>query len=232
MKNSKEYYDSIATSYSEQSKRRLAYLNAIDDYIVGKISNLSNSNYLDIGSGDGRRAIKIAQSIPEVQLTLVDDSTGMLHQVEDDSVTVHNLSFFDYKTTKKFDVITCLWNVIGHFPDKDFRLQFFKSVEHVLADKGRLFFDVNNRYNINHYGTKNVMKSLVKDRNNDSENGWFTLGEADEQTKVYIHNPFDIEEYLKDTSLKIIDTLYVNYESGKVEDTFFEGQLFYILGKK
>src|SRR5690554_7329746 len=106
MKNSKEYYDSIADSYGAQSKERLKYLNAIDDLIVEKLKSNSNINYLDIGSGDGRRALKISNSLDVFTTTLLDDSEGMLKLLDDKNVMYEQLSIFDFETNEKFDLIT------------------------------------------------------------------------------------------------------------------------------
>ncbi|WP_417372074.1 methyltransferase domain-containing protein [Gelidibacter japonicus] len=231
MKNSREYYDSIAISYNTQSKERLPYLNAIDDLVVEKMKNHSNLNYLDIGSGDGRRAIKITNKLNISKLSLLEDSEGMLKLLNDKKVILHNVSFFEFSSNDSYDLITCLWNVLGHFPSKNHRFEFFHKIENLLSEKGVLIFDVNNRYNISYYGFENVMNNLVNDRSNNEDTGWFSLRNENVATKVYIHNPFDINEYLKDTSLQLIDTLFVNYETGNLEKTFFEGQLFYIIGK-
>ncbi len=231
MKNSKEYYDSIANSYSAQSNERLSYLNAIDDLVVEKMKGYSNLNYLDIGSGDGRRALKIAKELNLSKLSLLDDSAGMLRLLDDKQVIHHEVSFFEFNTNEEYDFISCLWNVLGHFPSKNHRIEFFHKIDNLLSEKGILIFDVNNRYNISYYGFENVMNNVMKDRSNEEESGWFSLGDTQTSTKVYIHNPFDISEYLKDTSLQIIDTLYINYETGKLEKTFFEGQLVYVIGK-
>lgn len=232
MKNSKEYYNTIAKTYSVQSNKRLSYLNAIDNFVIEKMKGHSDLNYLDIGSGDGRRALKIANNLKLSRLSLLDDSDGMLKLLDVKNVILHNISFSDFVTNEKFDLITCLWNVLGHFPSKQDRLEFFPKIEKLLSKNGILFFDVNNRYNISFYGFENVKNNLVNDWSNNEDNGWFSLGSENAATKVYVHNPFDIDEYLKATSLQIIDTLYVNYETGKLEKTFFEGQLFYVIGKK
>ena len=232
MKNSKEYYNSIANTYSAQANERLPYLNAIEGLVIEKMKFCSNSNYLDIGSGDGRRALKIANTLKPSKLSLVDDSDGMLKLLDDKNVILHEISFFEFNSDEKYDLITCLWNVLGHFPSKKHRLEFFHKIESLLTKDGILFFDVNNRYNISFYGFENVMNNLVNDRSDNDDNGWFSLGNENAATRVYIHNPFDIDEYLEGTSLKLIDTLYVNYETGKLEKTFFEGQLFYVIGRK
>jgi len=233
MKNSKEYYNSIASIYNVKSKERISYLNSIDELVIDKMRDYSNLNYLDIGSGDGRRALKIKKNLNNIsKLSLLDDSDMMLNLIDDKKVKLYNVSFFEFETKEKYDLITCLWNVLGHFPSKTHRVEFFHKIERILSKNGILFIDVNNRYNISFYGFENVMNNLLKDKNNNEDNGIFYLGNENTATKVYIHNPFDIDKYLNGTSLKLIDTLFVNYDTGKVESTFFEGQLLYILGKK
>ena len=232
MKSSKEYYDSIAKIYNIQSNEKLSFLNAIDNLIIEKMKGHPNLNYLDIGSGDGRRALKISNSLKPSKLSLIEDSNGMLKLIDDKKVILHEISFFEFNSNEKYDLITCLWNVLGHFPSKNHRLEFFFKIDKLLSNNGILFFDVNNRYNISHYGFENVMNNLVIDRCDNEGNGWFTLENEDAVTNVYIHNPFDIEEYLNGTTLQLIDTFFVNYETGKLEKTFFEGQLLYVIGKK
>jgi 2-polyprenyl-3-methyl-5-hydroxy-6-metoxy-1,4-benzoquinol methylase len=232
MKNSKEYYNSIAETYSLQSKGKMAYLNTIDNLVIEKMKGYSNLNYLDIGSGDGRRSLKIAKNLKVRRLTMLDDSKGMASLLRDKNIILNLVSFFDFKTDEKYDLITCLWNVLGHFSSRKHRLDFFQKIDGLLSKNGFLFFDVNNRYNISFYGFENVMNNVEKDRTNNEENGWFLLKNDRVSTKVYIHNPFDIHEYLNGTSLQIQDTFFVNYESGKIEKTFFEGQLFYVIVKK
>lgn len=232
MMNSKVYYNKISKTYKAQSTKRLAYLNAIDYHVIETMKNKSISSYLDVGSGDGRRALKIASELKVSDLTLLDDSDGMLDLLEDKEVNIQKTSFFDFNSDTTYDLITCLWNVLGHFPTKAHRLEFFKIADKLLNDNGLLIFDVNNRFNIAYYGFENVMNNLIDERSNKDNVGWFTIGNNTVETKVYIHSPFDINEYLKDTSLKLFNTLFVNYETGDVEKTFFEGQLFYVIRKK
>lgn len=231
MKNSKLYYNKIAVNYSNQSESRLNYLDAVDSLILNELSNKRIVSYLDIGAGDGRRSIKIANALKIDSVTIIDESLEMLNNCKNLNVHVINKSFFKVDLTKKYDLITCLWNVIGHFPTKDDRILFFTIVANMLNEGGVFFFDVNNRYNITNYGSQNVMKNLELDYLKDEDSGWFTIGKNDAKTNVYIHSPFDIKEYLKNKSLELESTHYINYDSGLLEDTFFKGQLLYKLKK-
>ncbi|GGD84951.1 class I SAM-dependent methyltransferase [Planktosalinus lacus] len=234
MLDSKKYYNVIAKDYTLISKERINYLNAVDDIIISENKNKKINNYLDIGSGDGRRSLKMINSLNPLNSTLVDDSSKMLEQIKSvKNLTIANNSFFDYKTDRKFDLITCLWNVIGHINSNTLRKQFFQIIEKRLNSGGVFYLDVNNRYNITHYGYSNVMKNLKIDFLSPSDNnGVFHIGEGDKKTKVFIHNPFDLTSYVKNLNLEIQKTWFLDYNTGEIKDTFFEGQLFYKITNK
>ncbi|WP_178984740.1 methyltransferase domain-containing protein [Winogradskyella helgolandensis] len=233
MKDSKAYYDHLATSYQSESNSRKKYLTAIDNYTVESINGDAIYNYLDIGAGNGSRSLKIAKSIPvQKEIFLIDNSSKMLENVSSlEQVKVFNESVFDFNSTTKFNLITCLWNVIGHFETQEARLQLFKKVSLLLEPGGVFIFDVNNRYNISHYGLNNVEQNIKNDNLNVKDSGWFTLGEKPNQTKVYIHSPFDIYDYIKETDLILEENKYIDYSTGETKSTFFEGQLVYKIRK-
>ncbi|MBR9847597.1 MAG: class I SAM-dependent methyltransferase [Algicola sp.] len=187
MNNSKSYYDQIARNYGEQATARINYLDAIDHLIITDVNGKNIENYLDIGAGDGRRSIKISNNISVNNVTLLDESSEMLNKLQDSKFDIVNESFLDFNSTKKYDLITCLWNVIGHLPDKKSRILFFDKISNLLSDNGAFYFDVNNRYNISNYGYKNVMITLDKDNYNAANRGWFTIGAEETKTNVYIH---------------------------------------------
>tara|TARA_R110002049_G_scaffold3795_5_gene27664 strand:- start:142089 stop:142793 length:705 start_codon:yes stop_codon:yes gene_type:complete len=233
MKDSKAYYNSIANIYDEQTKQRIAYLDAVDNIIIDDRSKSQITNYLDIGSGNGRRGLKIAKALNIDNLFLLDNSDKMLKGFSPlDNVKTVDVSIFDFNTDKKFDFITCLWNVIGHFPSKETMLIFFSKVNDLLSDKGVFIFDVNNRYNANHYGHKSVMINMQKDYENIKDAGWFILGNDENKTQVYVHSPFDIHNYLKYSGLALDTVFYVDYKTGHIKESFLEGQLVYKLRKK
>ncbi|PHR74603.1 MAG: hypothetical protein COA67_00580 [Lutibacter sp.] len=233
MKNSKSYYNSLANTYSVQVNDRIKYLNAIDDFIINDNLNVVD-NYLDIGCGDGRRSVKISESINvKYETILVDDSLKMLSKFEGKpNIKTFNQSIFDFNHSDKFNLITCLWNVLGHFPSKEAIISLFQKINDLLVNGGAFIFDVNNRYNISHYGYENVERNLKNDKLNMENNGWFKLGNEPNQTKVYVHSPFDIEEYLLDTDLILEQVKYIDYKTGEPKETFFEGQLLYKITKK
>lgn len=227
MKSSKEYYNQIANNYHAQSNARIDYLNAIDDLIVQQFESVEIGNYLDIGAGDGRRGIKISKALNINNTVLLDESSNMLKGIQKFQMKIINDSVFNIGDTTKYDLITCLWNVIGHFESRSQRFQFFSKIDQLLNRHGVLIFDVNNRYNVINYGFDNVMNTISKERNKKSDVGWYDIGNGNQKTKVYVHSPFDIDDYLVNTNLRVENTWYINYETGKMERTFFEGQLCY-----
>jgi SAM-dependent methyltransferase len=234
MKNSKHYYNSIASNYHLQALAKMNYLNAVDNYIIKAMAGSLVDNYMDVGTGDGRRALKLIQNLDiKGYKVLVDDSKEMLGLLEDiEGVDLFNDNVLNYKSSTKFSLITCLWNVLGHFSSKDTRINFFKLVEEQLKPGGVFICDVNNRYNISHYGFNSVAENLKNDQGDKDQNsGWFDLAIGAHKTKVYMHSPFDIDTYIISTALELEETIYIDYTTGARASNFFEGQLVYKLRK-
>ena len=57
-----------------------------------------------------------------------------------------------FESAERFDVITCLWNVLGHVPTAEKRLHALSAIASLLTPNGRFFLDVNHRYNARSYG--------------------------------------------------------------------------------
>lgn len=229
MKSSEAYYDHLAAAYREISGNRKAYLDAIDQYVVESAGSVRH--YLDIGAGDGYRSHKIAKGVRPEKVTLLDNSAEIASLIpEDEKLEVVIASIAEFTTELKYDLITCLWNVLGHVGDTADRLGFFQRVKSLLSPDGQLILDVNNRYNIAHYGNAEVMNNLSKDLLKDPEAGWFHLGTEDNSTRVYVHAPFEIDRMATATGLKVLEVAYVDYRTGEKQPTFFEGQLYYRIG--
>ena len=100
MKNSKDYYNNLSESYDSETIKRLKYLNKVDDYIIQNCQGNLINNYLDVGSGDGRRSLKIADKVNvNNTIFLVDNSESMSSNIkENDRVKVCNISVNDLET--------------------------------------------------------------------------------------------------------------------------------------
>lgn len=234
MENSSEkYYNKLARKYSEVSIQKLAYILSINQ-IITENAPKSVQNYLDIGCGDGLRTKRIIEMIQPDQATLVDTSAEMMNLAR---LNVLNATYkcidpIGIEEEEKFDLITSLWNVIGHFPDFEYKSRFFQKISVLLSEEGCFILDVNNRFNTAHYGITSVLRNYVKDLAYGSASGYFQLQTNDQvKTHVYIHKPNELEKYLADAHLRVINKLYVNYMNGAIEKSPFRGQMVYILKK-
>lgn len=174
------FYDQVAVHYRKLCERRLNYINAVDKIVIDEISLLVPhvKSMLDVGAADGVRGIHIAKLAGVKSLTLLEPSGAMVALINQPKPpqnmklkviqgTAENISNFIGKS-EKFDVITMLWNVLGHVPDHESRITALVRMKRYLSKKGLLLFDLNNRYNVRAYGKQIVLKNYLTDKNNPS----------------------------------------------------------------
>lgn len=231
MRSSREYYDNIAAEYRNISHGKQAFLDSVDDYIIEKIGHARN--YMDVGAGDGYRSLKIATGVTAGSVVLVDNSPAIISKVKaDERIAIVVDSILNVNIEERFDLITCLWNVLGHVGDAEDRKAVITKIASLLSPDGTFVLDLNNRYNIAHYGYVEVMKNMTNDVKNHPDKGWFTIGTGDNMSRVYIHAPLEIDPVIEAAGLYIDDVYYVDYRTGEKRESFFEGQLLYFLKKK
>jgi ubiquinone/menaquinone biosynthesis C-methylase UbiE len=139
-------YDRIAPSFARLSEQRRAYLDAVERLIVSAIPAGSHS-LLDIGAGDGVRSLGIAQAAGLKEIVLLDPSASMREHWPA-GVTAWAMRAEDLHAQQgQFDVITCLWNVLSHIFPARARSEVLRQCARLLGRGGRIFVDVNHRYN-------------------------------------------------------------------------------------
>lgn len=240
MTDSQELYNLFAPYYRSYSQKKKEYIESIDKIIVNN-SPIKSYSILDIGAGDGVRGIKLYETLGSRTLTQIDNSKGMLkimkknkgvHQVMLD-ISSKRLP----KNLKKYDIILCLWNVLGHIETYEARLQALRNIKLLLNPGGRFFIDVSNRYNVKYYGWKNVLRNFYKDLFSPSINNGdfkYTITVSENltiPTKSHFFSPNEMRSLFKKSGLEILKKYFVNYENGKIQNFPFEGQLVYILGQ-
>lgn len=233
--DSANLYDIWAEKYKSMSSKRESYLASIEKLVVesifskykGKATTLS---LLDIGSGDGIRISRVINSLSNefnIIPTLVEPSENLrricLEQLPNSEIISCNFESYDFNRDVKFDIITSLWNVIGHVNDPQV---FITKAVSLMNNGSCLYLDANNRYNVSAYGLLNVANNLAKDIADPGARHYFKLP-VDERTysKVYIHNQREIKQYFRchpniKTSFK-----YINYDSG-TQSSLFNGQIY------
>ena len=230
------YYDLIAYRYDEISFKRKNYLSVVEDLVAKKISKLRPEYILDVGSGDGKRLSRILDkakknnSIVNLKgVTALEPSINMFNEIIKQNLTIdsYNLSLENFKTDQNYDLILCLWNVIGHVESIE---DFLIKISSLLSPKGMVIIDFNNKFNINHYGIQNVVLNLFSHLGIGNKNrklGYFGLN-SNSTVKIWSKS-----EFIKVAKryFKLCEVKYLNYDTGKIEKNFFNGQIFVCLKK-
>ena len=232
-----ELYNSLAPHYREYSKTRSAYLRAVEKYIIDHIPH-SATSLLDVGAGDGVRGTNIAieKRIPRV--VLAEPSIEMVARCRQlQGAEVWSISAEDLPIDRgTFDVIICLWNVLGHLEGRAQRLEALRRMAGLLSTEGVLFVDVNNRHNAAEYGTLKIWGRIVKDlflpdeARGDATFEW-NIGKTKMISMGHLFTPREIEGLFIASGLKVRQRVTVNYQSGTISKSVLKGQLLYTLTK-
>jgi 2-polyprenyl-3-methyl-5-hydroxy-6-metoxy-1,4-benzoquinol methylase len=134
----------------------------------------------------------------------------------------------------EFDVITCLWNVLGHILPAAARIEVLRQFSRLVSPQGKIFIDVNHRYNASHYGPLPTALRFLRDRMfPDEKNGDVTVSWDMEETRcttvghVFTHQEFRSLSIA--AGLNIEKRFVLNYATGEQRKWSFEGNLLYVL---
>jgi SAM-dependent methyltransferase len=230
----RDAYDAIAPVYSEYSKARGAYLEAVEGLVLRELK--PGMRLLDVGAGDGRRLEKIRTAAGLTDFVAVEPSPGMARVCrERTGVQVHEAfaEDLDGLDLGSFDAITALWNVFGHV-SVGARPKAMRNLAAKLRPGGRILLDVNNRHNAAAYGRWAVCKRVLIDglafdaRRGDAVYEW-KIGAQSFQSSGHLFTPAEMGKLFSQAGLRVRARLSVDYASGAVSRSPFRGQLFYVL---
>jgi SAM-dependent methyltransferase len=246
-------YDRLAQDYARLADRREAYLRGMEKIILSRIPR-GRRSLLDVGAGDGARALRIAAEAGIRCLVLLEPSAAMVKnsaaQAEVWPVRAENVVAErpEYRasgprtagggcphvliTAERFDVVTCLWNVLGHIPTQE-RQTALRAISHLLSFGGKLFLDVNHRYNLHSYGIVPTVARWTRDRFfPDQKNGDVTarwnVGGATISTYGHVFTHREIMRLADASGLELEERVVVGYEDGRVRRFSVMGNLLYI----
>ncbi len=215
-------YDGLAPHYVEYARRRSAYLQGVDRCLVRWMS-AGVASMLDVGSGDGSRAVRLAETIGATRLVLSDPSTAMVERCRRHSVSdvwccaAEGLP----DGPERFDLITCLWNVLAEVEGTSKRVQALTRMCACLSPRGRIVLDVHNRYNVATAGVARVAARMWRDlvRPSDS-NGeidvlWNVAGQQI-PSRGYLFTPRDMSGLVLAAGLRVVHQTYLDYDTGAV----------------
>jgi len=226
-------YDRVAPVYTRLAEQRAAYLDAIDRLVIGEIPAGSRS-LLDVGAGNGARAVRIAGAAGLLDVNLLEPS-GVMRSRCPAPANFWAMRAEDlHRQQGSFDVITCLWNVLGHILPAAARVETLRQFARLVSLQGRIFIDLNHRYNARHYGALATTARFLRDRvspresNGDVTVTWNIGGHRVSTTgHVFTHREFTA--LCQSTGLRIEKRFVVDYASGQLRRRSTEGNLLYVL---
>ena len=224
-------YDLIAPGFRELSERRRAYLDAVDTQIINRIPKHAKS-LLDVGAGDGRRALRIAEAAGIREVALAEPSSGMRALIPS-AYQPWDASMEALPGGRAFDVVLCLWNVLGHVP-REHRVAGLRNLARLCTDGGVIFLDVLNRYNVAECGLFTVMGRRVRDtllpsrHNGDVRVKWIVDGRAVE-TQGHTFTVEEVNGLLERAGLSALERVVLDYRTGRRQSRLSAGNLFYVL---
>jgi SAM-dependent methyltransferase len=225
-------YDRLASGLLQIRQARRAYCDAIDRMVVENIPANARS-LLDIGCGEGGRAETIAAEARLKDVVLLEPSTVMRSLItsrrEVWPVRIEEIAEFG----RKFEVVTCLWNVLGHIALRQ-RLAALRNMRELLSPDGILLLDVQNRYNAKAYGIGRTLGRIVRDRllpsphNGDVTVCWDT-GAGPIRTSGHVFTEREMLNLFGEAKLMPRNMRYVDYDNGEVTNSRFRGSMFFAL---
>jgi 2-polyprenyl-3-methyl-5-hydroxy-6-metoxy-1,4-benzoquinol methylase len=233
-------YEQIAPFFPRLAERRRRYLESIDAQVVARIPAGSQS-LLDIGAGDGKRTLRIAAKTGVRQIVLLEPSFAMSRSVA--GVEVWRIRAEELAaqavtvTSRRFDVITCLWNVLGHVRPAAARAEVVQQLARMLSPSGLLFLDVNHRYNLRAYGAAATLARFFYDRIHPGEqNGDVTVTweykEAQYRTYGHFFRHAEVLPLMQNAGLALQARIVVDYASGQTRRWGWEGNLLYVFRRR
>jgi hypothetical protein len=152
---------------------------------------------------------------------------------------VHNICGDELEQLNEsaFDAITVLWNVFGHMANSEIRLKTLQGMATKLKPDGVVMLDVNNRHNQLSYGRWNVLKRRIIDAiafdetRGDAHYEW-KIGDKSFPASGHLFTPHEIERLYMRAGFYGVERWSVNYATGAVSASPFNGQLFYVLRLK
>jgi 2-polyprenyl-3-methyl-5-hydroxy-6-metoxy-1,4-benzoquinol methylase len=239
-------YSRLVPHYAEISRRREAYLRSIEEIIASRVQKGSKS-LVDIGAGDGSRALRIARQCgihnvimvePSLEMAASAAGTATVWNVRAEDLNAHAADCFREQQSNaselaRFDVITCLWNVLGHIRSFENRVRSLRAMRDLLAPEGKCFIDLNHRYNLRSYGVIPTLARFIRDAvfyketNADVIAKWNIGGEFI-STHGRVFTDGEIQQLARAAGLSVDDRIVVDYDNGQIRRFGFAGNLLYV----
>jgi hypothetical protein len=136
--------------------------------------------------------------------------------------------------TTKYDLITLLWNVLGHLSGLHERVFLLSKLRELLNPSGVLFLDVNHRYNAISYGWTKTACRLLGDHLFPSEDkgdvvtSW-QVGDKRISTQGHVFTHRELVDLFRRADLKLRARWIIDYRNGAQHRFSLLGNLLYQL---
>ena len=225
-------YDAFAPYYKAYSKTKEPYLRRIEDIIIARANGAAS--LMDAGAGDGSRALRITLAASVKRTVLLEPSAGMRAQcAEGSEIWPCEVSEIP-DGMERFEIITCLWNVLGHVQGTQQKLFFLAKLKTLLSPGGMIFLDVSHRYNAAAYGWIKTIARMAHDLVLPSENhgdvivSW-KAGRRTISTQGHVFTHGELQWLFRSAALKIVERWVIDYENGAERKVSLTGHLLYQL---
>ena len=225
-------YDLVAPHYDSILATRKRYLTAIEEILIAHSAGARS--LLDVGAGNGVRALRIARATGIDDVVLLEPSAGMRAQCPDRAEFWNCAATEIPQTTRRFDLITCLWNTLGHFESTDERIAVLARLKTLLTPSGRIFLDANHRYNARAYGWPRTAVRMLYDFFSPAETNGNVLvswKEGDRQicTRGHVFTQQELLHIFSRSGLAVKSRWVVDYCTGELHANPTLGNLLYQL---
>jgi 2-polyprenyl-3-methyl-5-hydroxy-6-metoxy-1,4-benzoquinol methylase len=228
-------YNLIEPIYSDLVRDKTIYLDSVDSFLIDSLSNHRVSNFLDIGCGDGLRTLKLHKELDCKVTEGVDLSEGMIATAKANHGHLPGVTFYSIETLQDIrhdqsDLVTMLWNVLGHVPE-ELRLEFLKEARKKVRLGGCFFLDVNNFYYYR-YGRLRSFFRVIQDKLSppkDFGSGdlFFHMNVGANQVRCsgHIFRPSEIVNLVKKSGFLVEKIKFIDYKNGKLSNFYCSGQI-------
>ena len=213
-------YDVRADNYSKESQSRsdkVHQTTLTDRFFLEELRELISGKriaYLDVGCADGRRTKRFSNELEDFcqidRLNAIDYSREMVAQalgiIEHSNVAWGNITDLPFQA--EFNLVTCMYGVIGHLPENLIQ-QAFNNLSQTLVDGGILCIDVLGRDQkfLKHYCYNEVNSNHGKYVAYFVKVGGNPLTNGKDQRIVYtmrMFTPGEIKIYAKNAGLRLL----------------------------
>jgi SAM-dependent methyltransferase len=225
-------YDALAPFYKSISAARSLYLEAVEKIIATHVRGAKS--LLDIGAGDASRTCIIAEGAEIPHVIAVEPSAVMRAQCQKKVQYWECRAAEIPETDLRFDVIICLWNVLGHIQTSEERLVALAKARSLLAPNGVMFVDVNHRYNAVVHGWGRTLWHMIRDyffwsgTNGDVFVSW-KIGNRPVCTHGHLFIQKELKTLFQSAGFTIKRKWVLNYRTGAICKSPLHGSLLYRL---